>query len=99
MSYSAVGWLVTLALSMLVAPLLAVALPVQKVSTIGFLNPGSTTGIAQRFEAFMQDLRAPGNIEGPTIAIERRDAENRPEQLPALAAELATHHSALRGAA
>ena len=39
MRYSTVGCLVTLTLGMLVAPLLAVAQPVGKVPTIGFLNP------------------------------------------------------------
>ena len=90
MWYSAVGYLVTLALSVLVAPLLAVAQPAGEVPTVGFLNPGSATGIAQQFEAFTQGLRALGYIEGQTIAIAWRDADNRPEQLPALAAELAT---------
>ena len=92
MGYSAVGGLVTLVLSMLVAPLLAVAQPAGKVPKIGLLMPGSATSTTQQFEAFTQGLRALGYIEGQNIAIERRDAGGRPERLPALAAELATLH-------
>ena len=61
---SAVGYLVALALSMFIAPLLAVAQPVRKVPVIRFLNPGSATGIAQQFEAFTQGLRELGYNRG-----------------------------------
>src|SRR5262249_30486056 len=89
MGYSTIGCLVTLTLSMLVAPLLAVAQPVGKVPTIGFLNPSSAAATARNFAAFTQCLRALGYIEGQTIAIAQRYAEGNPERLPALAAELA----------
>jgi putative ABC transport system substrate-binding protein len=89
MGYSTVGCLVTLTLSLLVAPLLAVAQPVGKVPTIGFLNPSSAAATARNFAAFTQCLRELGYIEGQTIAIAQRYAEGRPERLPALAAELA----------
>ena len=84
------GFLVTLTLSMLVAPLVAGAQPAGKVPTIGFLIHNSATPTARHFEAFAQGLRELGYIEGQTIAIERRYAEGRLERLPALAAELAT---------
>ena len=88
MGYSTVGCLVTLTLSMLVAPLLAVAQPVGKVPKIGFLNPSSAAATARNFDAFTQCLRELGYIEGQTIAIAQRYADGRPERLPALAAEL-----------
>src|SRR5712691_1386994 len=88
MWYSAVGCLVTLALSLVVAPLLAVAQPAGKVPKMGYLFPGSATQTARNFEAFTQGLRALGYIEGQHIAIEQRYADGRLERLPALAAEL-----------
>jgi len=92
MWYSTVRCLVTLVLSMLIAPLLAVAQPAGKVPKLGFLSPGSATFTARFLEAFTQGLRELGDIEGQNIAIEQRYAEGRPERLPALAAELATLH-------
>src|SRR5262245_35380262 len=86
---STVGCLVTLALSMLIAPLLAVAQPAGKVHTIGLLMPGPATASARQFEAFTQGLRELGYIEGQNLAIEQRFAEGHSERLPALAAELA----------
>jgi len=88
MWYSAVGCLVTLALSLVVAPLLAVAQPAGKVPKIGDLFPSSATQTARNFEAFTQGLRALGYIEGQHIAIEQRYADGRLERLPTLAAEL-----------
>jgi putative ABC transport system substrate-binding protein len=67
-----------------------VAQPAGKVPKIGFLYPSSATGAAARFEAFKQGLRELGYIEGQNLAIEPRYADDKPERLPALAAELAT---------
>ena len=52
--------------------------------------PGSSTasGIAVLLEAFRQELSKLGWIEGKNIAIEYRFAEQKPERLPELAAEL-----------
>ena len=88
---SAVGGIATFLLSLLVVPLTAVAQPVGQVPKVGVLMPGSaTTVFVQNFEAFTQGLRALGYIEDQNIVIAQRFAEGRPEQLPALAAELAT---------
>ncbi len=89
---SAVGFIVTLTLSMLAAPLAAVAQPAGKIPKIGFLMHGSATAMARQFEAFTQGLRELGYIEGQNLAIEQRYAGDRLERLPALAAELATLH-------
>jgi putative ABC transport system substrate-binding protein len=84
------GFTVLLALSILAAPLAALAQPAGKVPKIGFLMSGFASGFARQFDAFTQGLRALGYIEGQTIAIEQRYAEGRLERLPALAAALAT---------
>src|SRR5712691_5546202 len=89
---SAVGVIVTLTLSLLVAPLAAEAPPAGKVPTIGFLIPSSAIFAARGFEAFTQGLRELGYIEGQNIAIEPRYADGRLERLPTLAAELANLH-------
>jgi putative ABC transport system substrate-binding protein len=89
MTRRTIGLLITLALGLLMAPLLAVAQPAGRVPKIGFLSGSSAPAIAREFEAFTQGLRELGYIEGQTMAIEPRYAEGRVEQLPALAAELA----------
>jgi putative tryptophan/tyrosine transport system substrate-binding protein len=91
MWYRAVGCIMTLLLSLLVAPLAAVvAQPREKVPRVGYLNPGSSADPARlrRFEAFRQGLRALGYVEGQTIALEPRWAEGRYERYPALVADL-----------
>jgi putative tryptophan/tyrosine transport system substrate-binding protein len=91
MWYRAVGCIVTLLLSLLVAPLAAVvAQPRQKVPRVGYLSPGSSADPARlrRFEAFRQGLRELGYVEGQSIALEPRWAEGQYERYPALAADL-----------
>jgi putative tryptophan/tyrosine transport system substrate-binding protein len=91
MWYRAVGCIVTLLLSLLVAPLAAVvAQPREKVPRVGYLNPGSAADPARlhRFEAFRQGLRALGYVDGQTIALESRWAEGSYERYPALVADL-----------
>ena len=75
-----------LALSLLVAPL-AEAQQAAKVARLGLLsnNLAATPHIQ---EAFRQGLRDLGYVEGRNVVIEYRDAEGKPERLPALAAEL-----------
>src|SRR6267143_481995 len=81
---SAVRFIVTLALSLLVAPLVAETQPRARVPRIGYI--GDTPG--PYAEAFRQGLRERGYIEGETIAIEYRWQEGRHERLPDLVAEL-----------
>jgi ABC-type uncharacterized transport system substrate-binding protein len=56
---------------------------------IGFLSPISLDTLADRLRAFRQGLRGSGYIEGDNITIVYRWAENQPDRLPQLAAELA----------
>jgi putative ABC transport system substrate-binding protein len=59
-----------------------------KVPRIGVLFPGSPATFALRTKAFLQGLGELGYLEGKTIAIEWRWAEEKVERLPELAAEL-----------
>jgi putative tryptophan/tyrosine transport system substrate-binding protein len=87
MWYSAVGCVVTLILSLLVAPLAADAQQPGKIPRIGWLALGSP-GANPNYDAFVQGLRDLGYVEGRRIAIEQRWAERQLDRLPALAAEL-----------
>jgi putative ABC transport system substrate-binding protein len=55
---------------------------------IGFLGGTSPEVYADRLRAFRQGLKEAGYVEGETVAIEYRWAENQFDRLPALAAEL-----------
>ncbi len=77
----------TLAGGLVVAPLAAEAQQAAKVARIGYL--ALNLAAAPRLEeAFLQGLRDLGYVEGRNVVIEIRDAEGKPERLPALAAEL-----------
>ena len=56
---------------------------------MGILNPSTASGSAVLWEALRQELSKLGWIEGKNIAIEYRFAEQKPERLPELAADLA----------
>src|SRR6266566_4224582 len=72
---------------LLVAPLAAEAQQAAKIARIGYLALNSGANPHLR-EAFRQGLRDLGYVEGRNVVIEYRDAEGKPERLPALAAEL-----------
>jgi hypothetical protein len=63
---SAVGCLVTLILSLLVAPLTVTAQRPVKIPRIGMLLGGSPDWTAPSLEAFRQHLRELGYVEGHT---------------------------------
>jgi len=77
----------TLTGGLLAAPLAAEAQQAGKVPRIGYLavNPAANPHL---HEAFRQGLRDLGYVEGRNVVIEYREAEGKPERLPALAAEL-----------
>ena len=85
---SAIGWIVTLTLSLLVAPLAAEAPPAGKVHRIGWLRPGNPLVGRANVEAFQQGLRDLGYVEGQNFVMENRWAEGQYERFPDLAAEL-----------
>src|SRR4030095_8240798 len=59
-----------------------------KIFRIGFLDVSTASGMAGLLEAFRQELRKLGWIEGKSITIEYRFAEQKSERLPELAADL-----------
>jgi putative tryptophan/tyrosine transport system substrate-binding protein len=59
-----------------------------KVPRIGYLDPSTASGSAVLVDAFRQELTKLGWIEGKNITFEYRFAEQKPERLPELAAEL-----------
>jgi len=84
MRLSAIGLIITVVLTSLVASL-AAAPPAAKLSRIGLLTfaAGSTLR-----DAFRQSLRDLGYVEGENLIVETRDAGGKDEFLPGLAAEL-----------
>jgi len=55
---------------------------------IGLLDPRSPDGLADRLRGFRQGLKETGFVEGESIAIEYRWADNQMDRLSALAADL-----------
>jgi len=84
---SAVGFIVTLTLSLLAAPRTVTAQPRSTVPRIGVLTSAAEAS-TPLWEAFRQGLRDLGYVEGKTIVLEYRFAAGQNERLPALAAEL-----------
>src|SRR5438132_10409330 len=76
-----------LAGSIVVVPLAAEVQQAAKIARIGFLSLNMAPN-RHLHEAFRQGLRDLGYVDGRNVVIEIRDAEGKPERLPALAAEL-----------
>jgi putative ABC transport system substrate-binding protein len=72
---------------LLAAPLAAQAQQAAKIARLGLLSLNSTPN-SHLPKAFREGLRDLGYVEGRNVVIEFRDAEGKPERLPALAAEL-----------
>jgi putative ABC transport system substrate-binding protein len=79
---------VGLALWSLAAQPAAAAQQAAKVPRVGILFPGPTAATTTRFAAFVEGLRAMGYVQGQHFTLESRVAEEKPERLPALAADL-----------
>jgi putative ABC transport system substrate-binding protein len=79
-------WL--LATLFLVNVSLADAQQTGKIPRIGFLDSSTASGMAVLLEAFRQEMSKLGWIEGKNITIEYRFAEQKPERVPELAADL-----------
>jgi ABC-type uncharacterized transport system substrate-binding protein len=59
-----------------------------KIPVIGFLRPTPAAGFEYILNAFRQGLNDAGFVEGKNVAIEYRWADNQPDRLPGLAADL-----------
>ena len=79
---------VALALCLLWLPLTAAVPQPAKVPRIGVLYPGSPSAAERLQSMLLQGLHDLGYVEGQNIIFEYRYAEEKPERLPALAAEL-----------
>src|SRR5262245_36005737 len=77
-----------LCLGLLAAPPAAEAQPAPNFARIGYLSPSTPAAVAQNLEAFRQELRRLGHVEGKSFILEVRYAEARAERLPELAREL-----------
>jgi len=82
------AFIITLLLGGLFSPSAAGAQQAATVARIGYLSVNLVASAPQQHEAFRQGLRDLGYVEGRNVVIEYRDAEGKPERLPALAAEL-----------
>ncbi len=67
----------------------------QSMPVVGFLHAGSLELSRQQIAAFRAGLRDAGYIEGQSVAVELRFAEDRLDQLPALASDLARRQVAV----
>src|SRR5438874_7619579 len=82
-------FLLTTLAGALAGPLAGEAQQAAKIARIGYLTLYSDPASSGRLrEAFVQGLRDLGYVEGRNVVIEYRDAERKPERLPAMAAEL-----------
>ena len=65
------------------------------IPVIGFLGSTGPDPLRRQLAAFRQGLSEGGYIEGRTVVIEFRWAENQYDRLPALAADLVQRHVAI----
>src|SRR5262245_57056941 len=88
MRRSASGLIVTLALTLLLAPLASDRQAAAKVPLIGFLSVTDPAAAAAVLEPFRQGLHELGYVEGQTLVLAARWAAGTLDRLPALATEL-----------
>ncbi len=88
MKRSVGGLIIAIVLGLLAAPLAAEAQGPPSVPRIGVLRPGSPMGADVVLEAFRQELKALGYVQGQNVLLEARYAEGKLDRLPQLATEL-----------
>jgi putative ABC transport system substrate-binding protein len=88
MWYSAVGAIITLLVSLLVASLAAEAQPPGKVYRIGYLLTDPLLVPSRDWDALLDGLREREYSEGRNLVFERRFSQGQAERFPELAAEL-----------
>ena len=65
------------------------------IPTIGFLGPATAASFVSYIDSFRQGLGATGFVEGRTVAVDFRWADNQLDRLPALAADLVARRVAV----
>jgi putative ABC transport system substrate-binding protein len=80
--------LIAIAVTFALCGAMAHAQQAGKIPRIGFLDSSTASGSAVLVEAFRQEMRKLGWIEGKNFTIEYRFAERKSDRLPELAAEL-----------
>jgi putative tryptophan/tyrosine transport system substrate-binding protein len=88
MTHPPIGLIITLALGLLVAPLVADGQPPTKIPRIGVLMTGSPATTEHYVDAFQHGLREHGYVEGQHLTLDYRWTEGTFNQLSDLAAEL-----------
>ena len=67
----------------------------QSIPVIGFLRSTSLADATHLVTAFRQGLKEAGFVEGQNVAVEYRSAEDHPDRLPALVADLISRQVAV----
>ena len=80
--------IVAIAFTFVLSGVLAQAQQPGKIFRIGFLDASTASGSAVLVDAFREELRKLGWIEGQNITIEYRFAEQKSERVPELATDL-----------
>ena len=78
-----------------VVALPSVAKSQTRMPVVGFVDPRSPDGMADRLRAFRQGLKEGGYVEGENLVIEYRWAENQMDRLPVLVADLVAQQVAV----
>ena len=78
-----------------VTSLLSTSAQQSAIPAIGFLDPRSLDGVANRLRGLRQGLKETGFVEGENVAVEFRWAENQMDRLAELAADLVRRQSAV----
>jgi putative ABC transport system substrate-binding protein len=82
------GFVLAIAGGLLAAPLAAEAQPLDKVRRIGYLDGASPSTNPELTDAFRDQMRQLGYVEGKTLVIEYRWADGKYDRLSDLAADL-----------
>ena len=81
-------FLTTIALAVLLVPVLVEAQQPARVARVGWLSQGTPTAPSPFYEAFRQGMRDLGYVEGPNLVLEPRYTSGKNELWPELIADM-----------